>query len=49
MQKVWLVNVYQDLQMQKWNIPMDRAQRVDERNWVICLVVIVTIEVILKC
>ena len=39
MQKVWLVNVYQDLQMQKWNIPMDRAQRVDERNGVICLVV----------
>ena len=39
MQKVWLVNVYHDLQMQKWYIPMDRAQRVDERNGVICLVV----------
>ena len=50
MQKVWLVvNVYEDLQMQKWNVPMDRAQRVDERNAVICLVVTVTIEVILKC
>ena len=50
MQKVWLVvNVYEDLQMQKWNVPMDRAQRADERNGVICLVVTVTIEVILKC
>ena len=44
-----VVNVYEDLQMQKWNVPMDRAQRVDERNGVICLVFTVTIEVILKC
>ena len=25
--------------MQKWNIQTDRAQRVDEKNWVICLVI----------
>ena len=25
--------------MQKWNIPMDRAQRADEKNELICLVV----------
>ena len=29
---------FDGLQMQKWNIPMDRAQRVDEKNGVICLV-----------
>ena len=27
------------LEMQKWNIPTDRAQRVDGKNEVICLVV----------
>ena len=27
------------LEMKKWNIPKDRAQRVDEENGVICLVV----------
>ena len=25
--------------MPKWNIPSDRAQRVDDKNWVICLVI----------
>ena len=29
---------FDGLKMQKWNIPMDRAQRVDEKNGVICLV-----------
>ena len=28
--------------MQKWNIPMDSAQRVDEKNGAICLVIIFT-------
>ena len=28
---------FDGLKMQKWNIPMDRAQRVDEKNGVICL------------
>ena len=26
--------------MQKLNIPLDVAQRVDEKNWIICLVII---------
>ena len=29
---------FDGLKMQKWKIPIDRAQRVDERNGVICLV-----------
>ena len=29
-------------EMQKWNIPMDRSQRVDEKNGVVCLGVIFT-------
>ena len=29
---------FEDLEMQKWNIPMDRSQKVDEKNDVICLV-----------
>ena len=29
----WIVKVL------KWNIPMNRAQRVDERNGIICLVI----------
>ena len=33
------------LEMQKWNIQSDRAQRVDEKNGVICLVVIFTLRV----
>ena len=27
-------------QMQKWNIPTDRAQRENEKNWVICLIIL---------
>ena len=27
------------LEMQKWNIPTDRAQRVDEKNGVVCLII----------
>ena len=30
------------VEMQKQNIPIDRAQRVDERNGVICLVTVFT-------
>ena len=30
------------LGMQKWNIPMDRAQRVDEKNRVICVIIMFT-------
>ena len=33
---------FKDLEMQKWNIPMDRTQRVDEKNGVICLVIMFT-------
>ena len=29
---------FEDLEMQKWNMPTDRAQRVDEKNGVIYLV-----------
>lgn len=29
----------------KWNIPTDRAQKVNEKNWVICLAIIFTPEV----
>ena len=32
----------EDLEMQKWNIPTDRAQRVDEKKKVICLVIMFT-------
>ena len=30
---------FEGLKMQKWNIPTDRAQRVHEKNCVICLVI----------
>ena len=33
---------FEGLAMQKWNIPTDRAQRVDEKNGVICLVILLT-------
>ena len=29
-------------EMQKWNIPTDRSQRVDEKNGVVCLVIMFT-------
>ena len=36
---------FEGLQMLKWNIPTDRAQRVDGKNGVICLVIIFTPQV----
>ena len=33
---------FKGLETQKWNIPMDQAQRVDEKNGVICLVIMFT-------
>ena len=37
--------IFKGLEMQKWNIPMDRTQRVDEKNVVICLVIMFTLGV----
>lgn len=36
----------QEIEMQKLNRPTDRAQRVDEKNGVVCLVTIFTVRVI---
>ena len=36
---------FEGLEMQKWNIPTDRAQRVDGKNGVICLVIMFTPQV----
>ena len=33
---------FEGLEMQKWNISMDRAQRVDEENGIICVVTLFT-------
>ena len=33
---------FEDLEMKNWNIPMDKTQRVDEKNGVNCLVIIFT-------
>ena len=33
---------FEDLEMQKWNIPTDKAQRVDEKNSAISLVIMFT-------
>ena len=33
---------FEGLQIQKWNIPTDRAQRFDEKNGAICLVIMFT-------
>ena len=33
---------FEGLEMQKWNISTDKAQRVDEKNGVICLVIMFT-------
>ena len=30
---------FEGLEMPKWNIPTDRADRVDEKNGVICLII----------
>ena len=40
---------FEGFEMQKWNIPTDRAQRVDGKNKVICLVIVFTPQVIVKC
>ena len=37
---------FEGLEMQKWNIPTDIIQRVDEKDGVICLVIIFTPRVI---
>ena len=34
---------FEDLEIQKWNIPTDRAQKVDEKNGVICQVIMFTL------
>ena len=34
---------FEGLEMQKWNIPANRARRVDEKNGVICLVIMFTL------
>ena len=39
---------FEDLEMQKWNIPMDRTQRVDEKNGVICLVMFTSAVMVIK-
>ena len=33
---------FEGLEIQKWNIPTDRTQRVDEKNGVICLIIMLT-------
>ena len=33
---------FESLEMRKWNMPMDRPQRVDENHCVICLVIMPT-------
>ena len=33
---------FEGLETQKWNIPAGRAQRLDEKNGVICLVILFT-------
>ena len=33
---------FEGLEIQKWNTSMDRAQRVDEKNGVICVVTLFT-------
>ena len=33
---------FEGLEIQKWNMPTDRAQRVDDKNGVICLVIMYT-------
>ena len=39
---------FEGLEMQKSNIPMDRVQRVDEKNVIICLVIMFTYGVMVK-
>ena len=37
-----MVSNSEGLEMQKWNMPTDRAQREDKKNGVICLVITFT-------
>ena len=39
---------FEGLKMQNWNIPTDRAERVDEKNVVICLVIMFTSRVMVN-
>ena len=39
----------EDPEMQKSNIPTDTAQRVDEKNGVICLAIMFTLGVLWSC
>ena len=36
---------FEGIEMQKWNIPTDRAQRVDEKYGVICLIIMFTLDI----
>ena len=38
---------FEGLETQKWNIAMDRAQRIDEKNGVTCLFIMFTLRVML--
>ena len=38
---------FERIEMQKWNIPTDRAERVDGQNGVICLVIMFTLRVMI--
>ena len=41
---------FEGLETNKWNIPKDRAQKLDEKNGVICLVIMFTPRLcLLKC
>ena len=43
MQKGYLMELnFEGLETNKWNIPKDRAQKLDEENGVICLVIMFT-------
>ena len=37
---------FEGLEMQTWNIPMDKVQRVDERSGVSCVFIMFTLRVI---
>ena len=37
---------FEDLKMLKWNMPTDRAQKVDWKKGVICLVILFTTKII---
>ena len=39
---------FEGLEMQKWNTPTDRAQRIDEKNGVFCLVMFIPRVTVIK-